>query len=33
LSDIFLVYASNYITPGITNTGYSLTFKIVYWLN
>jgi Domain of unknown function (DUF5916)/Carbohydrate family 9 binding domain-like len=32
-SDLFLVYSSNYITPGYIIQGYSFTMKLVYWLN
>ena len=33
LSDIYLVYASNYQTPNLTNNKYMLTLKIVYLID
>lgn len=32
-SDLFIVYASNYLTPVFGNQNYSLTLKISYWIN
>ena len=32
-SDLFLVYTSNSVTPEYTNQSYSITLKLVYWLN
>ncbi len=33
LSDLFLVYSTNYLTPDIKNQNYSLTIKLDYWIN
>ena len=33
MSDFFLVYTSNYVTPDYKNTGFNFTMKLVYWLN
>jgi len=32
-SDIFLVYADNYLTDGLIHSNRSLVFKISYWIN
>jgi len=32
-SDIFLVYADNYLTDGLVHSNRSLVFKISYWIN
>jgi hypothetical protein len=33
LSDLFLVYSTNYLTPQGTNQNYSITLKLDYWIN
>jgi hypothetical protein len=33
MSDIYLVFNSNYITPSYHNSGSTLTLKLSYWIN